>query len=64
MCGGNYHAKLEEADNSPRNVDTVSILPPPQVCEAQDNLEDSGGGEYSNILEAAMQMNKLSDSCH
>ena len=32
--------KLEEADDSPNNVDMVSILQPPQVSETQDNLED------------------------
>ena len=52
MCGGNYHTKLEEADNSPNNVDMVSILQPPQVRETQDNLEDPEGGEDSNMLEA------------
>ena len=54
MCGGNYHAKLDEADDSPSNVDTVSILRPPQVRETQDNLEGPEGGEYSNMPEASM----------
>ncbi len=31
--------KLEEADDSPNNVDMVSNLQPFQVLETQDNLE-------------------------
>ena len=54
MCGGHYHAKLEEADDSPNNVDMVSILRLPQLHETQDNLEGQEGGEHSNMLEAAM----------
>ena len=46
--------KLEEADGLLNIVDMVSILRPPQVCKTQDNLEDPEGGEYSNMLEAAM----------
>jgi hypothetical protein len=51
---GKLKRKLEEADNSPNNVDMVSILRPPQVRETQDNLEDPEGGEYSNMLEASL----------
>ena len=46
--------KLEDADDSPNNVDIVSILQPLQVHETQDNLEDPEGGEYSNMLEVSL----------
>ncbi len=46
--------KLQDADNSQYNVDVVSILRPPQVCETQDNLENPEGREDSNMLEASM----------
>ncbi len=46
--------KLEEADDTPNNVDMVSILQPPQVVEMQDNLEEPEGEGGNIVFEATM----------
>ena len=46
--------KLEEADDSPKNLDMNSILRPPQVLETQENLEEPEGEGGDIVFEAAM----------
>jgi hypothetical protein len=46
--------KLEEADDSPNNLDMGSILRPPQVLETQDNLEEPEGEGGNIVFEVAM----------
>ena len=46
--------KLEEADDSPDYSYTMPFLPPPQVLETQDILEEPEGEGDNIMLEAAM----------
>ena len=41
--------KLEEAKDSPNNLDSMPIVPPPKILETQENLEDPER-EGSNIM--------------
>ena len=54
MSGGNYHAKLKEAEDSPDNFRIVPILSNPQVLQAQDNLEEPQRVGGNVMIEAIM----------
>jgi hypothetical protein len=50
---------LEEAEDSPNNLDSMPILPPPKVLETQDNSEDPKGEGDNIISEVAMLIQKI-----
>ena len=46
--------KLEEADDSPNNLDIMSISTPSHFLDIQDNIEEPEREEGDTILEAAV----------
>jgi len=46
--------KLEEADDTPKNLDIMPMSPPTQALETKDNMEEPEGKEDNTILEATM----------